>query len=231
MRRDPRVVVLGEDVGTLRRRLPRHPGLAGGVRAGSLHRHAAGRVGDHRHGDRHGAVRHAPGPRDPVRRLHLSGVRSDRQRAGQVSLPLGGRIPGAGRHPHAGRRRHQGRPLPLAVARGDVHARAGPEGGLPVEPRRRQGAADERDPRRRSRHLHGAEALLPAAEGRGSGGRIPGAARRGEGGAARQSGDGDRVERDGRDARWRRRRRARRAASISRSSTCARWCRSTWSAS
>ena len=109
-------------------------GLQDEFGAERVHRHAAGRVGDHRRRDRHGALRPAPGAGDPVRRLHLSRLRSDRERAGQVPLPLGRRVPGAGRHPHAGRRRHQGRALPLAVARGAVHPHPGPEGGLPSNP-------------------------------------------------------------------------------------------------
>jgi 2-oxoisovalerate dehydrogenase E1 component beta subunit len=34
----------------------------------------------------------------------------------------------------------RGGPLPLAVARGALHPHAGPQGGVPVQPRRRQGA-------------------------------------------------------------------------------------------
>ena len=68
------------------------------------------------------------GAGDPVRRLHLPGVRPDRERAGEVPLPLGRRVPGAGRDPHAGRRRHPRRALPLAVARGAVHPHRRPQG-------------------------------------------------------------------------------------------------------
>src|SRR3954465_12295052 len=48
----------------------------------------------------------------------------------------GGGVPGAGRHPPARGRRHPRRALPLAIARGAVHACAGAAGRLPVEPHR-----------------------------------------------------------------------------------------------
>ena len=230
MRRDPRIVVLGEDVGRFGGVFRATVGSAGGVRRRSLHRHAAGRGGDHRRGDRHGALRHAPGARDPVRRLHLSGgtIRSSNELA-KFRYRSGGRVPGAGRDPHADRRRHQGRALPLAVARGAVHAHAGAEGGQPVEPRRRQGAAGQRHPRRRPGDLHGAEAHLP----RSRRARCPRAntlVPLGEAKVVRARARQVTVialGRDGPRRRSRRPRRARRAASISRSSTCARWCRST----
>ena len=48
MRRNPDVVVLGEDVGQLRRRVPRHPGAPRRVRRRPRHRHAPGRGRHHR---------------------------------------------------------------------------------------------------------------------------------------------------------------------------------------
>ena len=227
MRRDPRVVVLGEDVGNFGGVFRATEGSAGRVRPRSLHRHAAGGVRDRRHRHRHGPLRHAPGPRDSVRRLHLSGLRSDRERAGQAPVPLGRRVPGAGRHPHADRRRHQGRALPLAVARGAVHARPGAEGGLPVEPGRRQGAAGQRHPRRRPGHLHGAQAVLPRGPRRRAGGRVHHPARASQGRARR----GEQVT----VLAWwamvhtalEAAEKGARRATTSRSSTCGRWCRST----
>ena len=122
MRRDPRVVVLGEDVGRFGGVFRATAGLQeefGPDRCIDTPLAESGIVGT--------AIGMAlygmrPGPRDPVRRLHLPGLRSDRERAGQVAVPLGRRVPGAGGDPHAGRRRHQGRALPLAVARGALHA-------------------------------------------------------------------------------------------------------------
>ena len=146
------------------------------------------------------------------------GVRSDRERAGQVPLPLGRPVPVPGGDPHAVRRRHPRRPLPLAVARGAVHPHARPQGRAAVEPVRRQGPAARVDARERPGALHGAQAASTApprarcprattrssslGEGRGS--RAPG-----------DAGDGARVGRDGADyARWRRRRGGRRQTGL-----------------
>ena len=107
MRRDPRVVVLGEDVGKFGGVFRATAGLYRRVRRRPRHRHAARRGRHHRRRDRHGALRPAAGAGDPVRRLHLPGVRPDRQRAGEVPLPLGRPVPGADGDPHARRRRHQ----------------------------------------------------------------------------------------------------------------------------
>ena len=83
--------VLGEDVGKFGGRVPRQPGIAGGVRQGAGHRHAARRERRHRDGAGHGALRAPAGPGDPVRRLHLPRHGPDRERGGQVPLPLGRR--------------------------------------------------------------------------------------------------------------------------------------------
>ena len=55
----------------------------------------------------------------------------------------------------------------------------------PSNPDDAKGLLAERDPRRRSGALHGAQAHLPRAEGRGARGRVHDPARRGEGGARR----------------------------------------------
>ena len=52
LERDERVIVLGQDVGRQRRRLPRHRGPAGALRRGARGRHAAGRGGHRRLGRR-----------------------------------------------------------------------------------------------------------------------------------------------------------------------------------
>ena len=108
MRADPDVLVLGEDVG-----------VNGGVfRAteGLFKEFGESRVidtplsePDRRHGDRDGALRTEAGRGDPVPRLHLSGVRPDRQRARQVPLPLGRSVPLSRRDLVAIWRRDQGR--------------------------------------------------------------------------------------------------------------------------
>ena len=157
-----------------------------------------------------------PDPGDPVRRLHLPGLRPDRQRAGEVPLPLRRRVPGQAGHPHAGRRRHPRRALPLAVARVALHPRGRAQGRLPVEPARRQGAAPRVDPRSRSGALLRAEAHLPRRQGRGARGRLHGAARQGARSCAQ--GKDVTVARLGRDALRGDRRRGR--GRRSRGSTC-----------
>ena len=158
--------------GQVRRRVPRHRRALRGVRARPSHRHPP-RRGRHRGGrHRDGDVRAAPGARDPVQRFHLSGLRSDRERAGQAPLPLGWAIFGAGGDPHAGRGRHQGRPLPFAVARGAFHpCRRAPD-RLSEQSGGRQRALDLGDPRQRSRPVHGTQARLPGVAGRGARGRL-----------------------------------------------------------
>ena len=93
MRRDRRVVVLGEDVGKV--------GGVFRVTQGLYDEFGDDRVIDtplsrgrhHRHRHRHGALRPRPRPRDPVRRLHLPRVRPDRQRAREVRYRSGGEYP------------------------------------------------------------------------------------------------------------------------------------------
>ena len=198
MRRDPRVVVLGEDVGRFGGVFRATSGLQdefGADRCIDTPLAEAGIIGT--------AIGMALYGMRPVPEIQFGdfiypGVRSDRERAGQVPLPLGRRVPGAGRDPHAGRRRHQGRPLPLAVARGAVHPHAGAEGGLPVEPVDAKGllasAIRGEDPV----HLHGAEARLP----RSRRARSPRASTRSRSARRRwcakgTAGDGHRLERDG----------------------------------
>ena len=99
----------------------------------------------------------------------------------------GGEYTREDRHPHAGRRRHPRRPLPLAVARGALHPRRGAQGRVPVESVRREGAAPRGDSRSRSGPLLRAEARLPRGEGRRAGGRLHRRARAREDRAARAS--------------------------------------------
>ncbi len=84
-----------------RRRVPHHRGAAAQVRRESRARYAD-RGGRHRRGGhRHGGERPAAGRRDSVRRLHLPGVRSDRERARAAALPQRRRILCAGDHSNA----------------------------------------------------------------------------------------------------------------------------------
>ena len=87
MKRDERIILMGEDVGA-GRRLPRHRGLRGRVRRGPLYGYAAG-GGLHRgRGDRRFAQRHHSDRRAPVRRLQPPRLRPDRQRGRAPPLPL-----------------------------------------------------------------------------------------------------------------------------------------------
>ena len=160
MERDDRVVVFGEDVGYF----------------GGVFRCTQGlqeRFGDHRCFDapinESGIVGAAVGMaayglrpvrRDPVRRLHVPGVRPDRVRGGPPAPPLGRRLHRAARDPDADRRRDLRRPDPLAEPRGAVHPRRRAEDRRRVEPVRRQGSADRGDRGRRPGDLPRTEAAL-----------------------------------------------------------------------
>ena len=130
------------------RRLPRHGRPVGRVRRRPRHRHAADRIDDRRRLDRRRRQRPAPGRRDPVRRLHLPGLQPDRVRGGPDALSLEQRLRRADDHPRAVRRRRPRRALPLAVGRGVLHPRAGPQGGRAVHAVRRPRPAALVDPRR-----------------------------------------------------------------------------------
>ena len=84
--RDDRVLDHGRGRRRARQRLLDHQGLSRRVRSAAHHRHAARGSLDRRRRDRDGDGRLAAGRRDPVRRLHLSGVQPDRRRSGQDAL-------------------------------------------------------------------------------------------------------------------------------------------------
>ena len=128
-----------------RRRLPRDAGPLRRVRRRPRHRHAAlARAAS-------SAPRSAWRSTASCRSRRSSSPTSSSRRYDQIvselakyPLPLRRRVPGEAGDPHAGRRRHPRRPLPLAVARGALHPRRGPQGRLPVEPVRREGPARSR---------------------------------------------------------------------------------------
>ena len=127
MERDPKVLLMGEDIGALGGVFRVTDGAAEGLRRRPRGRHAARRVRHRRHRDRPGAARLPPGLRDPVRRLHLPGVRPDHHASSpRCTTARGGRLSAARRHPRALRRRHRRGRAPQRVARGALrpHRRA-----------------------------------------------------------------------------------------------------------
>ena len=110
MTRDPNVVVLGEDIGYfggvfrvtdgLQRKYGEHRVLDTPIAEGAIVGAAIGM----------GVNGLRPGRRGAVRRLHLSRLRPDLQRAGAAALSQRGRVLGAGHDPHALRRRYPRRP-------------------------------------------------------------------------------------------------------------------------
>src|SRR6478736_2167641 len=98
-----------------------------------------------------------------------------------------------GLRPGAVRRRRPRRALPLAVRRGVLHPRAGPQGRRPVDPVRCEGPAPDRDPRRRPGPVLRAQEDVPLGPRRGAGGRLHGAARAGPGPAGWPPGQRHRV--------------------------------------
>ena len=100
---------------------------------------------------------------------------------GQVRVPMVIRMPG--------RRRPPARPHPLPLAGGPVPPHAGPAGRRPVDPGRREGAAEGGHPRRQPGDLHRARDPLRRA-GRGPGRRIDdGVVNFGEAAVRREGGD------------------------------------------
>ena len=160
MTRDPNVVVLGEDIGYfggvfrvtdgLQRKYGEHRVLDTPIAEGAI---VAAAIGMGVNGLR-------PGRRGTVRRLHLSRLRPDLQRAGAAALPQRRRILGAGHDTHALRRRYPRWPDAFAEPGGDLHARVRHQGRDALEPLRREGSPDRGDRGRRPGGVLRAEARL-----------------------------------------------------------------------
>ena len=93
--------------------------------------------------------------------------------------------------PGAVRRRRARRAVPLAVHRGLLRPRPGPQGGRALDAVRREGHAPGRDPRPRPRPVPRAQEDVPADQGRGAGRAVRGADR-----AGRRQARGRRPHRD-----------------------------------
>ena len=88
--RNPSVVHHGRGHRLFRRSVSRHRGVAAQVRRASRHRHAHRRGRHRRHGHRHEREWPAAGRRNSIRRLYLSGLRSNRaanSRASAIAAP------------------------------------------------------------------------------------------------------------------------------------------------
>ena len=122
-----RVLVFGEDVGTLGGVFRVTDGLTRQLRRRPLLRHPAGRGRHRRHGDRHGDERAAArssrcsSTRSPTRRSSRSSAMSPR-----CATAPGARVRAADRDPGAVRRRHRRGRAPLRLLRGLLHAHPRP---------------------------------------------------------------------------------------------------------
>ena len=149
--RDPDVVMFGEDVGFyggvfrvtegLQQKHGEHARVRHADRRG---RHDGGR-------GRHGRLRPRPVVEIQFADYIYPGDRPAGLRGGAAALPLGRRVLGADHGARAVRRRHLRRPDAQPERRGDLHPCLRPEDRHPVQPLRRQGAADQRRSRTTTR--------------------------------------------------------------------------------
>ena len=197
MERDPAVLVMGEDVGKARRRLPRDRGAAGAVRRRPVRGHAARGGGDPRDGRRPVHGRLAARVRDAVRRFQLPGARPAHQPRRPLPLANAREDVLPAHDPHAVRRRRAGPGAARRLARDVLRAHARREGRDSVDAGRREGAARGRDPRPRSGGGARAQAPLPHGEGGGAGRRARRPARPGARRARGRRPHDRRVRRDG----------------------------------
>ena len=126
MEEDPKVVLIGEDIGKLGGVFRITEGLQkdfGEERVIDSPLAESGIVGT---AVGHGPARLPAGVRDPVRRLRLPGLRPDRQPGRQDARPLARRHQDPDGHPHPVRRRHRQPGAPLREPRGLLrpHGRA-----------------------------------------------------------------------------------------------------------
>ena len=154
MRRDPAVMLMGEDIGGVgrRRRVRRHPRAARRVRrrAGARHAHLGGRV------HRASAVGAAlAGLRPVVEYMYVdfAMLAMDQicNQAAKIRWMLGGEVGRAAGHPGPAGRGPRQRPPALPEPGGLVHPHPGPHGGPAQHALRRQGTAQDRHPQTTTR--------------------------------------------------------------------------------
>ncbi len=198
MERDDRIFLMGEEVGHYDGAYKVSKGLLQQVRREARHRHAdrRGRLRRRRHRRRHG--RPATDHRAHDLELLARRRRSAHQQRRQDPPDVGRAVHAAHRLPRSGRLgAHAGRAA-QPVDRGAVGAHPRPEGGHAGQPEGRQGAAQERHPRRQPDRLHRGRGAVRR-PGRDPRGRVhdPAGRRRGE--APRQGHHHHRLVEDGED--------------------------------
>ena len=122
--RDPRVFLMGEDVGRYGGCYAVSRGPPRRVRPRARPRHAALRVGLRRRRHRRRARRHAPDRRDHDGELQPARARPDREQRRDAAAHVGRPARRAARDPHDDRRRAPARRAALAQPRGLVRARS-----------------------------------------------------------------------------------------------------------
>ena len=181
MARDDAVILMGEEVGAVQRRLQGEPGPAGQVRPGAGHRHAHHGRGLHRpgHRRRHGGPAAHRGVDDPQLLGRRPSTRSLNNAAkmrymsgGQFTVPIVFRGPNGPAEFLASQHSQAFQALYAHIP--------GSEGGGPFHAPRRQGPAQERHPRRQPGGVPGGGDDVRL-EGRGARGGVPGAHRQGGG--------------------------------------------------
>ena len=126
MRRDPDVLLMGEDIAGDSAAFKATKGFEAEFGAAG-HQYADRGAGLRRRGDRHGAHGSAPDHRDAVCRLYLDGLRRYRAVCGDNPLSLG--RGGAVGHPRSVGRRNPLRSLPQPESGSLVRPHTGVEGG------------------------------------------------------------------------------------------------------
>ena len=121
MGRDDTVVVFGEDVGYFGGVFRATQGLQAKYGKSRCFDTPISELRHRRRGGRHGCLRAASLRRDPVRRLHVSGLRPDRLGGRAAALSLERPVHLSDRRAHADRRRHLRRPDPQPEPGGAVH--------------------------------------------------------------------------------------------------------------
>ncbi len=145
LRRDPRVFLMGEDVGRYGGAFAVSHGPARGVRPGAHPRHAAVGVDVRRRGHRRGARRHAADRRGDDGQLQPAGARPDRQQRRDAAAHVRRPVQRAARRAHGDRRRPAARRAALAQPRRLVRAHPRHQGrSRPRPPRTRAGSCSRR---------------------------------------------------------------------------------------